>query len=308
MTWEEILLGKAHGIHGEIGALDHFLRGQAELPPGAEALFAGHYALLDDLYLRQIPFARAAAGCDLLLSYRPAAGAAAPEQAGLAAVDRLFGNVRAQIGAVTRAVLDARPQAGEEEGELSVSAYAPGRFVGFLLPEGDGSPALRQSLHHLGAAARALPQADPAAVLAGEIDDPEARDAALGALKKLFPSRDASIEALELRGRALPLPAEEAARVDRQAVETAGRLMAQPARDSREARFTGDLLQIDYELRRFELRNIDGAPVRGLRCAYAPELAALCEGLAKRRVVVEGAVSLRQGRPRLLHVAAIREA
>ncbi len=73
------------------------------------------------------------------------------------------------------------------------------------------------------------------------------------------------------------------------------------------ATFAGDLLQIDYELLRFELRGVEGDGFRSLRCAYPAALAAACEGLARKRVEVRGTVALRNGRPRLLQVEHIKE-
>ncbi len=86
--------------------------------------------------------------------------------------------------------------------------------------------------------------------------------------------------------------------------------MAQPverAGTGEAAAFAGHLLQIDYELLRFELRGVEGEGFRSLRCAYPPALAAACEGLARRKVEVRGPVAVRQGRPRLLQVESIRE-
>ena len=319
-SWDEALRRKARAIHAEIAALHRYVAEEPGLPPAEaaariEAMAASHYAMLDDLYLRQVPFARAAAGSDLFLNYR---GAAAPaERAGIAAVDRLFGTVRTQLGALAQAVAashGAEKEKADAAPALTVSAYAPGLYAGFALPDDPGAEtALRQGLRCLGAAAQALalPQDDPDARLAGEIDDPQVRDTTLGALKKFLPARDKAVDAIEIRGRATALAAP--ALFDRAAWQVASRLMAQPVGQAGEsgeagekAAFAGDLLQIDYELLRFELRGVEGDGFRSLRCAYPAALAAECEGLARRRVEVRGTVALRNGRPRLLQVEAIR--
>ena len=217
---------------------------------------------------------------------------------------------RAVIGSQTTS---APPLLGDIE--LNVTTYAPGRYVGFALPDAslaDPAPreAIRQSLFNLGLAAHALPSPDPLALLAAGIDDPQVRDATLGALKKLLPYRDKTIDAVEIRGRALGATAAGPATLDRQAWQTAHRLMAHPVEEAEKGvekgTFTGHMLQIDYELRRFELRWLDDSEFSRLRCAYPAGLAAACEGLAKRKVEVRGAVAFRQGRPRLLQVEAIR--
>jgi hypothetical protein len=266
--------------------------------------------MLDDLYLRQVPFARAAAGSDLFLNYR---GPTAPmERAGIAAVDRLFGTVRTQLGALAQAVAASHgveKEKADASPALTVNTYAPGLYAGFAVSadaEAQADTPLRQGLRHLGAAARALPESDPGARLAAEIDDPQVRDTTLGALKKFLPARDKTIDAIEIRGRAMALA--EPAVFDRAAWQAAHRLMAQPLDQTGEkAVFAGDLLQIDYELLRFELRGVEGAGFRSLRCAYPATLAAACEGLARKRVEVRGTVALRNGRPRLFQVEAVRE-
>ena len=322
MSWLDTLLGKARSIHAEIAALQTYLgsaeEGTPSLPPERlEAAFANHYAMLDDLYLRQSPFARAAETSDLFLNYRSAAGHdAAGERAGLGTVDRLFGNVRTQVATMTRAVIgsrDTEPETpgapGRKEPELTVSAYLPGSYVGFLVPEaGTASPgqaeAMRQSLYNLGRVAHALPEKSAPEQIATAIDDPEVRDATLGAVKKLLPYRDKSVDAIELRGRALDLTLPAA--IDRQTWQIADRLMVHPVASAERGVFTGHILQIDYELCRFELRWLDDPRLGNIRCAYSAALAQACEQAVKRKVEVEGAVDFRRGRPRLVHVESIR--
>ena len=322
MSWLATLLGKARSIHAEIAALQSYL-GTAEegapslTPKQIEAAFANHYAMLDDLYLHQIPFARAAETSDLLLNYRGAAGhPAAREWAGLGTVDRLFGNVRTQVATMTRAVIDSResePSApgisGQKEPELTVHACLPGSYVGFCVPEADAAApgqaeAMRQSLHNLGRVAQALPEKSAQEQISTAIDDPEVRDATLGAVKKFLPYRDKSIDAIELRGRALDLALPAA--IDRKIWQIADRLMVHPVESAERGTFTGHILQIDYELCRFELRWLDDPRLGNIRCAYSAALASACEQAVKRKVEVEGAVDFRRGRPRLVHVESIR--
>jgi len=324
MSWLDTLLGKTRSIHAEIAALQTYLGAAGEgapnlTPQQLEAAFANHYAMLDDLYLHQIPFARAAETSDLFLNYRGAAGhEAVGERAGLGTVDRLFGNVRTQVATMTRAVvgsLETEPEPpgaslpARKEPELIVSACLPGLYVGFLVPEAEAaSPgqaeAMRQSLHNLGQVAHALPETSAQEQIATAIDDPEVRDATLGAVKKLLPYRDKSIDAIELRGRVLGLSLPAA--IDRRTWQIADRLMVHPIASAERGVFTGHILQIDYELCRFELRWLDDPRLGNIRCAYSAALAQACEQAVKRKVEVEGAVDFRRGRPRLVHVESIR--
>jgi len=325
MSWSDRLLDKTRAIHAEIAALQAYLAGHSPAlsEAEAEALFANHYAMLDEIYLRQLPFARAAAGADLFLNYR--GPGAALDRAGIGAADRLFGNIRTQVATMTRAIVGTHDAAEREakargEAELTVTAYAPGLYVGFALPSEPAQAdahaageiqhtALRQSLENLGVVAHHLPEAGAHDRIVAAIDDPQVRDATLGAIRKLLPTRDRSVEAVELRGRLFPF--REPAAIDRRARQAATHLMVEPmeAADSAErATFVGHILQIDYELRRFELRQIDDSPFDQIRCAYSEALAPQCEGLAKRRVEISGPVAFRRGRPRLLRIESIREA
>ncbi|HEY8964874.1 MAG TPA: hypothetical protein VIM58_00415, partial [Candidatus Methylacidiphilales bacterium] len=181
--------------------------------------------------------------------------------------------------------------------------------VGFSVPEGEAGEVWGESLGHLGFAARALTgKGDAAALLADGIADPRVRDAALGALRKFFPAKDRGIEGVELRGlRLSPAPVV----LDREAWHRAGELLGKPlSAPGEEVVFTGRLLQIDYELRRFELRELE-SPLPGgaasLRCAYPPALDALCEGAARRRIEVRGrAATAKGGAPRLVSVESLR--
>ncbi len=338
-SWSEVLLRKAHGIHAEIGALQHYAAQESGTPLTPEALaglFRGHHALLDDLYLNQLPYALAAEGADFFLGYR--GPATARERAGLSQMGRLFGTLRTQIGGLARAVgqagLDPRndeeaqsiPETEDEEGgnpldDLRVGCCLPGLCVGFAAPEGEAGEVWTETLGHLGFAARCLTEEERPGRFAAGIADPRIRDTALGALRKLFPHRDKGIESVELRGRLLGTDAPLL--LDRKAWHRAGELLTRPLHDldatgTVSIACTGRLLQIDYELRRFELREVEStspsfsvAGKKGaIRCAYPPALDALCEGAARKRIEVRGRAALHAGRggsmPRLIEVEDIR--
>ncbi|SDU20567.1 hypothetical protein SAMN05444156_2596 [Verrucomicrobium sp. GAS474] len=331
--WSETLLRKARSIHSEIGALQNYAaqggdNGAALSPEAAVGLFRGHYALLDDLYLNQLPYALAAEGADFFLGYRGLA--TVRERAGLGQMSRLFGTLRTQIGGLARSVAQADPgefpsraatedesEESQDELDLQVGCCLPGLCVGFTSPEGEAGEVWTETFGHLGFAARSLTaqgEADANLTLAQGIADPLVRDAALGALRKLFPHRDKGIEAIELRGRLFESASSPApVLIDRAAWQKAGELLSRPLQGevpSSPTLFTGRLLQIDYELRRFELREVEGFSdaKRVVRCAYPPALDTRCEEAAKKRIEVRGRAAFARGgkTPRLVEVEEIR--
>jgi hypothetical protein len=83
--------------------------------------------------------------------------------------------------------------------------------------------------------------------------------------------------------------------------------LEQPVLSREEVTLTGHVRAIDLDLRRFDLRRIDGGSLPDLRCIYPSTFDPPAKNWLDSTVTVRGRVEMYQGAARLLQVESVTE-
>ncbi|HUB68493.1 MAG TPA: hypothetical protein VL981_13495 [Candidatus Methylacidiphilales bacterium] len=315
--WSSVLQHKARLLHQQIAAMQRLV---TESGGSEEALARScqtYYQLLDEIYGKDMPVARALDHSDLLL-HLDGEGLQTPSPR-LSLVTGIMGDVRRQVGAMIKTLVSSLNEAVElpREFELGLSSFAQGSlYLGFSLPQPGpgytvlaGDPILEASgraLATLGAVTAHLGEPDAYDLISRDFADPKLRDAALSAVGQLAPSGRRGVSSVELGGRALQARAWR--KLTPHTREQVRAWLERPVWSGEAAEFRGRVRAIDLDLRRFDLRRIDGGEnFPDLRCIYPP----MFDGAAKKWlddvITVRGQVEIYQGVARLLQVREVRE-
>jgi hypothetical protein len=316
-TWSAVLKQRAFLLHQQIAALQRL--GQ-EQGAGEEMLTQSCgtlYRLLDELYQNDMPVAQALDNSDLLL-HLDGEGLHARNPR-LSLVTGIMSDVRRQVGAMIRTLVSSFNEGVElpREFELGLSSFARGSlYLGFCLPQPDngyavlpGDPlveASRQALTTLGTITAHLDEPNAYDLIRRDFADPKLRDAALSAVGQLAPSGRRGIASIEIGGRALTERAwHKLTPRTRQQVRA---WLERPVLSEETVELTGRVRAIDLDLRRFDLRRIDGGNLPDLRCIYPSTFDPPAKGWLDHIVTVRGLVETYQGEARLLQVQGVVEA
>ena len=142
-------------------------------------------------------------------------------------------------------------------------------------------------------------------LIRSEFADPKLRDAALSAVGQLAPSGRRGVSSLEIGGRALQKGAWRLLTPQTRLQVRAW--LEQPLLSNEVVELRGRVRAIDLDLRRFDLRRIDGGHLPDLRCIYPASFDAPARRWLDATVVVRGQVETYQGAARLLQVQAVEE-
>ncbi len=315
--WSSVLQHRAQLLHQQIAAMQRLV---TESHGNAETLAqacAPYYRLLDEIYEKDMPVARALDKSDLLLHLDGEGLQNGSPR--LSLVTGIMGDVRKQVGTMIKTLVSSFNEGVElpREFDLGLTSFAQGSlYLGFSLPEPgpgyvvlNGDPlfeASRQALQTLGAVTEHINEPNAYDLIKREFADPKLRDAALSAVGQLAPSGRRGVSSLEIAGRALPKGKWRVLtpRTRRQVRSW----LEQPVLSDEITELRGQVRAMDLDLRRFDLRRIDGGNLPDLRCIYPASF----DGRAKKwldgTVTVRGQVESYQGVARLLQVQSVEEA
>ena len=165
--------------------------------------------------------------------------------------------------------------------------------------------ASRQALSILGEVTRHVNETNGYELIRHEFADPKLRDAALSAVGQLAPSGHRGVSLLEIGGRALSKGAWRL--LTPQTRQQVRSWLERPVASNEVIEFRGRVRAIDLDLRRFDLRRIDGGNLPDLRCIYPPSFDLPAKKWLDATVVVRGQVETYQGAARLLQVQNVEE-
>jgi hypothetical protein len=202
------------------------------------------------------------------------------------------------------------------EFDLGLSSFAKGSlYLGFSLPEATpghallpGDPLLtasRAALSTLGAVTAHIDESNAYDLIQRDFADPKLRDAALSAVGQLAPSGRRGVSSVAIGGRAMR---------DRtwctltpHTREQVRAWLDRPVLSDEVIELRGRVRAIDLDLRRFDLRRIDGGNLPDLRCIYPDSFDGPAKQWLDATVIVRGQVESYQGVARLLQVQSVRE-
>jgi hypothetical protein len=315
-SWSELMRRRAHALHQQIAAMQQLARLSGASEEMMEKSCASYYRLLDELYERDMPVALALDHSDLLLHLD--GEGLQTKNPRLSLVTGLMGDVRKQVGTMIKTLVSSFNEGLElpKEFDLGLSSFAQGSlYLGFCLPHpGDAyvvlpgdplSAAARQALTTLGAIAALVGQPDAFELIRRDFPDPKLRDAALSAVGQLAPSGRRGVTSVAISGRAMPSATWHTLTPEtRQHVRS---WLEQPVLSREEVTLTGHVRAIDLDLRRFDLRRIDGGSLPDLRCIYPSTFDPPAKNWLDSTVTVRGRVEMYQGAARLLQVESVTE-
>jgi hypothetical protein len=313
--WQTALKHRAEILHQQIAAMQQLVRGSGGSDEALGQACAPYYRLLDQIYDKDMPIARALDRSDLLL-HLDGEGLQTGRPR-LSLVTGIMGDVRRQVSSMIRTLVSSINEAVElpREIDMGLSSFAQGSlYLGFSLPEPDagyvvlaGDPlfaASQQALSTLGAITEHINEPNAYELIQREFADPKLRDAALSAVGQLAPSGRRGVSTMEIGGRAL-----KAGKWRLLTPETRLQVRAwleQPVLSRETMELRGRVRAVDLDLRRFDLRRVDDDKP-DLRCIFPASFDGHMKDLLDATVVVRGQVETYQGVARLLQVQSVEE-
>ena len=313
--WSSVLKRKAELLHQQIAAMRRLVTDSGGSDEMLERACVSYYRLLDEIYEKEMPVARALDRSDLLLHLD--GEGLQTENPRLSLVTGIMGDVRKQVGAMIKTLVSSINELVElpREIDLGLSSFAQGSlYLGFSLPEPDAGfvalendplfTASRQALTTLGAVTEHINEPNAYELIQREFADPKLRDAALSAVGQLAPSGRRGVSTMEISGRALKPGAWRLLTPETRLQVRAWLEQPMVGRETIELR--GRVRAVDLDLRRFDLRRVDENQP-DLRCIYPAALDARAKHWLDVIVVVRGQVETYQGVARLLQVQSVEE-
>jgi len=316
-NWSEIPRRQAQTLHQQIAAMQRLVLESG----GGEGMLASacapYYRLLDELYEKDMPVARALDRSDLLL-HLDGEGLQTTSPR-LSLITGIMGDVRKQVGAMIKTLVSSFSEGVElpRDIDLGLNSFAQGSlYLGFSLPEPGpgyielpGDPffaASRQALTTLGAVTGYLQEPNAYDLIRRDFADPKLRDAALSAVGQLAPSGRRGITSLAIGGRAMRQGIVWPT-LTPQTREQVRAWLESPVLSAEIVEVRGRVRAIDLDLRRFDLRRVGAGNLPDLRCIYPAELDLRAKKWLDVAVTVRGQVETYQGVARLLQVQSVEE-
>jgi len=316
-NWTNALRLRAHIVHQQIASMQRLVLDSGGSEETLARACAPYYLLLDELYERDMPVAHALDHSDLLLHLD--GEGLQTDRPRLSLVTGIMGDVRKQVGTMIRTLVSSFNETVElpREFDLGLSSFAQGSlYLGFTLPEPapgyvsvTGDPlfdASKRALSILGAVTERVNEPNAYDLIQREFADPKLRDAALSAVGQLAPSGRRGVSSMAIGGREM-----------RQGVvwptltphtrQQVRAWLEKPVVSDEVIELRGHVRAVDLDLRRFDLRRIDGGNLPDLRCIYPASFDARAKKWLDGTVIVRGQVETYQGAGRLLQVQTVEE-
>jgi hypothetical protein len=312
--WSSVLKRRAELLHQQIAAMQRLVLDSG----GDEEMLAkaceSYYRLLDEIYEKEMPVARALDHSDLLLHLD--GEGLQTENPRLSLVTGIMGDVRKQVGTMIKTLVSSLNESVDlpQEIDLGLSSFAQGSlYLGFSLPEPkpgyiaiEGDPlfaASRQALTTLGNVTRHINDPNAYDLIRQEFADPKLRDAALSAVGQLAPSGRRGVSSVEIGGRAVQKGAW--CQLTPQTRQQVRAWLERPILSREMVELKGRVRAVDLDLRRFDLRRIDGGDLPDLRCIYPASFDLPAKKWLDATIIVKGQVEMYQGAARLLQVQGV---
>jgi hypothetical protein len=315
-NWTAVLEYQAQLLHQQIAAMQRLVSESGASPERLVQACRPYYRLLDNLYGKDIPLARALDTADLLLHLE--GEGLHTDNPRLSLVTSIMGDVRKQVGTMIKTLVSSLDETVDlpREIDLGLCSFAFGSlYLGFAVPQPPpghlelrGDPlfdASRQALSLLGKVTDHIEDADAYAHICRDFEDPKLRDAALSAVGQLAPSGRRGVSSIAIGGRSMPdRPWRTLTPQTRLQVRS---WLEKPVLSDESIELSGRVRSIDLDLRRFDLRRVDGGNQPDLRCIYPASFDTAAKKWLDSLVVVRGQVETYHGAARLLQVQSVRE-
>ncbi|QQP91548.1 hypothetical protein IGS68_10210 [Skermanella sp. TT6] len=316
-TWVEQVEQRARVIHEEIAIWR--MRAQ-ELGFDFEPVYGRYARLLDQIYVNEMPLAKAKDNSELLLHVE---GAAVETMPRISLVSSLFNNVKDQVRNLTKSIAGMLPEhrVTVADIDLELSGLARGSlYIGFNVPlprerkrhanllqqEDTLFKATQNALRVINDVSHTIEIMDPVDAtrqVADVIDDPKIRDAALVAVRRIAPSGRTGVSAIGVTSAIEERRPAELTPALRQQI---GKMLVQPVVSNEFIELQGTIREIDLDAKRFELRGIANHELQDIRCIYTRVEGVEPRRLLDARVSVRGFVERRKDEsPRLVEVKSI---
>ena len=213
-NWASVPQRRAQILHQQIATMQRLARESGASEDTLEKSCASYYRMLDEIYEKEMPVARALDRSDLLL-HLDGEGLQTSNPR-LSLVTGIMTDVRKQVGAVIKTLISSFNEgvALPREIDLGLCSFAQGSlYLGFALPDPapgyvalNGDPlfaASRQALTTLGAVTEHINDPNAYELIQREFADPKLRDAALSAVGQLSPSGRRGVSSVGIGGRAM---------------------------------------------------------------------------------------------------------
>ena len=312
-NWSSVLQGKSHLLYQQIAAMQKLVVEAGGSDEMLERSCASYYRLLAEIYEKDLPVARALDRSDLLLHLDGEGLVGNPR---LSLVTGIMGDVRKQVGMMIKTLVSSLNEKLElpKEIDMRLSSFAQGSlYLGFVLPESSSHYALlpgdplfvasRQALETLGAVTSHVDDPNAYEAIRHEFADPKLRDAALSAVGQLAPSGRRGVSSVAIGGRALHGHTWNV--LTPQTRQQVRSWLERPVVSTEVIELRGRVRAIDLDLRRFDLRRIDGGHLPDLRCIYPASFDVEAKKWLDGIMTVRGHVEMYQGTARLLQVQAV---
>jgi hypothetical protein len=313
-NWSSVLQRRAQLLHQQIAAMQRIVREAGGTEEMIEASCLNYYRLLDEIYETDMPIARALDNSDLLLHLD--GEGLQTKNPRISLVTGIMGDVRKQVGGMIRTLVSSFNEGVElpREFDFGLNSFARGSlYLGFSLPEAppgrvilEGDPlfeASRNALVTLGTITTHIEEPNAYDLIRRDFADPKLRDAALSAVSQLAPSGRRGVSSVEIGGRALETPVWH--RLTPQTRLRVRTWLERPVHSGETIELRGRVRAVDLDLRRFDLRRIDGGNLPDLRCIYPASFDLPARKWLDSSVIVRGQVETYQGVPRLLQVQGV---
>lgn len=281
-SWVATMQRKSREIQDGLMSMSAWANSFGASAEDRELLLAPFRETLESLYERDMPLARLADASDLLLHVRgPAASAPSPRVSVLA---RILTHTRDQVTKLAKQLAGVTTLRVPPSLDMGFVGVASGSlFIGFSADSAGEGELTRRAVQTVGNASLLVSENRSATELAHVIDDPAARDIAIGAVRHLSPSGQLGIREIDVLGKQVP-------RIVSLTTETrrlARGIMAQRVAPlSRVVTVIGTVRELDLDAARFEIRNVEGQ-AEDIRCAHELEEED-AKQLMDRRVRVRG--------------------
>jgi hypothetical protein len=227
-----------------------------------EMLLHPYRELLEQVFERDLPLAKLRDESDLLLHvHGVAANGPTPR---VSTLTRLLSSTRDHVTRIAKQIGSIDSVRVPMALDMTFVGVAGGSlFVGFSVDQRDGADFTKQAIRAIADTSFFLSEEKTVHDLASAIDDPETRDMALSAVRQLAPSGQIGISDIEILGR--QVNHESSLTTDTR--RTARQLLAQRASKEAPVEYVGTVRELDLDLARFEIRNVEGHP-EAIRCAH----------------------------------------
>ncbi len=312
--WQHALGLRARLLHQQIASLQRLTSEFGSSPELLESSCTNLYALLDQLYLHDLPIAKAIDESDLLLhldgEYLHA------KSPPIQLITSIMSDVRKQVGTLVKTLATSLNESLQwpKEFDFGLTSFAPGSlYLGFALPrESLLQPTVRQNQQLIATSEKALQtfgditsllgKRNPWPLICERFPDPKLRDSALSAVAQLSPTGRRGVSYIEISGRSFVDSPWR--RLDPQSRSQVRSWLEQSASTEEvEVDVNGTIRAVDLDFRRCDLRR-PGLP--DVRCIYPAEFDSNAGQWLNKSLQFQGLAELWEGEPRLLKITQFR--